>query len=202
MADFMGTGTVQILLEKGILLDLNGNTVWDISDQFDHGQWIAHTPNPDGTGKLVFISELWGTNMKSTLFTGQGKKIKDIGGFPWPDFDPEEKKAHGLEMLPSRCHMVKWRPDAEPEIFLTQQAVINNWDVIQSAEAIRFRLKALFMDLKGNLLGELPFDDAKMRDYFYNGETHSRVADVDGDGQEEIVFPKQDGHVMIIKKRF
>jgi len=157
MADFMGTGTVQILLEKGILLDLNGNTVWDISDQFDHGQWIAHTPNPDGTGKLVFISELWGTNMKSTLFTGQGKKIKDIGGFPWPDFDPEEKKAHGLEMLPSRCHMVKWRPDAEPE---------------------------------------------KMRDYFYNGETHSRVADVEGDGQEEIVFPKQDGHVMIIKKRF
>jgi hypothetical protein len=27
------------------------------------------------------------------------------------------------------------------------------------------------------------------------------VADVDGDGQEEVVFPRQSGHVMIIKKR-
>ena len=57
------------------------------------------------------------------------------------------------------------------------------------------------MDLQGNPYGEIPFDDAQIKDYFYNGEVHSRVADVDGDGEQEIVFPKQDGHIMIIKKR-
>jgi hypothetical protein len=56
------------------------------------------------------------------------------------------------------------------------------------------------MDLQGNLAGEMPFNDAQIENYYYNGEVHSRVADVDGDGQQEIIFPKQDGHIMIIKK--
>jgi hypothetical protein len=62
-------------------------------------------------------------------------------------------------------------------------------------------LKAFFLDIRGNLLGTLPFPDAQVEDYWYNGEVHSRVADVDGDGQQEVVFPRQNGRVKVIKKR-
>ena len=196
MADFTGDGTCQILIEKGILIDLNGDVIWDLCREMEHGQWIAHTPNPDGKGKLVFISELWGNAMKSMLFTGQGqiiKKIEDIKDLPWP-----KPAVPDMRMLPSRTHMVRWTPESEPEIFLAQQAIIGSHD---STETYHYQLTCLFMDLQGNLTGELPFDDAQIEGYYYNGEVHSRVADVDGDGQQEIVFPKQDGHVMIIKKK-
>jgi len=196
MADFTGDGTCQILIEKGILIDLNGNVIWDLCSEMEHGQWIAHTPNPNGKGKLVFISELWGNAMKSMLFTGQGKvikKIKDIKNLPWPKPTIPE-----MRMLPTRAHMVRWDGKSEPEIFLAQQAIIGSHD---STETHHYQLTCLFMDLQGNLVGELPFNDSQIKGYFYNGEVHSRVADIDGDGEQEIVFTKQDGHVMIIKKK-
>ena len=199
MADFLGNGQSQILVEKGVLLDLNGNIIWDISEEFDHGQWIAHTSEPKGKDKTVFISELWGTNMRGLLFSGSGKKINDVKDFPWPSFDSEEHKSLNLKPLPSRCHIIRWTPESEPEIFLSQQAYLPSSSHL-CYQTVRFQLKVLFMDLQGNPYGEIPFDDAQIKDYFYNGEVHSRVADVDGDGEQEIVFPKQDGHIMIIKK--
>ena len=195
MADFLGNGSTQILAEKGQLLDLSGNIIWDLSAQMDHGQWITHAPG--GKGKTVFISELWSaakeTQMKSMLFTGQGQKIRDIRGFPWPRSENDK-----MRFLPSRCHSIQWDRQSEPEFFFTQQLHVPG--EFNCQETRSFRLKGLFMDLRGNLLSELPIDDAQIRGYYYNGETHSKVADVDGDGQQEIVFPKQDGHVMIIKR--
>jgi hypothetical protein len=64
-----------------------------------------------------------------------------------------------------------------------------------------FDLSAFFLDLRGHLLWRMPFRDAQIEGYWYNGEVRSRVADVDGDGEQEVVFPRQDGHVMIIKRR-
>lgn len=61
-------------------------------------------------------------------------------------------------------------------------------------------LQASFFDLRGNLLAAMPFEDAQIEGFWYNGEVRSRVADVDGDGRPEIVFPRQDGYVMIVKK--
>ena len=199
MADFLGDGTSQILLEKGLLLNLNGEVIWDISDQLVHGQWIAHAPDPNGKGRLIFISELWGNAKKSILFTGAGKKINDIGDMPWPAFDAPEQKDLGAIALPARCHAVRWAPESAPEFFLTQQACTPGPH--DCHDTFSFELKALFMDERGELIGELPFGDSQIKGYFYNGEVHSRVADIDGDGQQEIVFPKQDGHIMIIKKR-
>jgi len=199
MADFLGTGTCQILLEKGILLDLDGSIIWDISKQFDHGQWIAHTPNPAGKGELCFISEEWNTEHKSMLFTGGGKKIKDIKDFPWVKIDAKKYKGSGIRLLPTRCHAIKWSPESEAEFFLSQQVCINTSH--ECFSTINFRLNSIFIDLRGNFLGELPFDDSQIEGYYYNGEVHSKVADVDGDGMQEIVYPKQNGRVMVIKKQ-
>jgi len=200
MADFMGNGTSQILLEKGVLLDLNGNVIWDISDKFDHGQWIAHTPDPNGKGRIVFISELWGAKKRGLLFSGNGEVINDFKDLPWVVFDSEEHKNLDLTPLPSRAHIIQWTPESEPEIFLSQQSLLPSSSHL-CYQTVSFQLKALFMDLRGGLLGEFPFNDSQIKGYFYNGEVHSKVADIDGDGHQEIIFPKQDGHVMIIKKK-
>ncbi len=197
MADFRGIGRNEILLEKGVLIDLNGNVIWDVSDQFDHGQWIAHTPDPRGEGRLIFISELWGSEGKSALFSGDGEKLMEIRDLPRSKLDPE--RFPRWRVLPTRCHIVQWTPESEPEIFLAEQACSpTSHDCFST---VHFELKAFFIDLEGNLVGTLPFEDAQVEGYWYNGEVRSRVADVDGDGQQEVIFIKQDGHVVVIKKR-
>jgi len=53
--------------------------VWDASGLFDHGQWIAHVPDPDGKGRRIIISELWGK---------QGKRLKSGELFATTDAVP------------------------------------------------------------------------------------------------------------------
>jgi len=198
MAGFLGDGKCQILLEKGVLLDLKGEVVWDASKLMDHGQWIAHMPNPVGKGRLAFIAELWGVELKSMLLDGAGAKRWDISGFPWPNLKSEEYILNDAAVLPSRCHAVQWAPNADCEIFLAQQPKTSGTH--ECTNTLSFGCEALFMDLSGKLLAQLPYVDTQIESYFYNGEVHSKVADIDGDGRPEIVFPKQDGRVMIIKK--
>ncbi len=197
VADFRGMGQKEILLEKGLLIDLKGDRIWDVSDQLDHGQWVAHVADPSGKGRLAFISELWGADGKSALFAGDGTKLMEIRELPRSTLDPDHFP--GWSVLPTRCHIVHWTPNSEPEIFLAEQACSpTSHDCFATTS---FELKAFFLNLKGDLLGTLPFADSQVEGYWYNGEVPSHVADVDGDGQEEVVFPRQSGHVMIIKKR-
>jgi hypothetical protein len=207
MADFRGVGRTELLVEKGILLgwsrvgadsdgDPPGDVIWTVADQFGHGQWIAHTPDPAGAGRLVFISELWGSEGGSALLNGHGDKLWDLEEVPRTRLDPE--RFPGWTVLPTRCHIVRWTPDAAPEIFVGEQACSpTSHDCFETR---RFGLRASFFDLQGNLLAAMPFQDAQIEGYWYNGEVRSRVADVDGDGMQEIVFPRQDGRVMIVKK--
>jgi len=196
MADFRGMGQPEILLEKGILINLDGSVIWDVSNEFDHGQWIAHTPNPNGKGKVIFISELWGAKGKSALFSSDGKKLMTIDSLPRTRLD--QKKFPGGKVLPTRCHIIHWTKESDPEIFVAEQA--HGPTAHNCFSTVSFELKAFLLDLKGNLLGTMPFKDTRIEGYWYNGEVPSRVADVDNDGQQEVVFPRQDGHVMIIKK--
>jgi hypothetical protein len=207
MADFRGIGRTELLVEKGILLDWSragadsdgeapGSVSWTVADQFGHGQWIAHTPDPAGEGRLIFISELWGSSGGSALLSGHGVKLWDLEDVPQTRLDPE--RFPGWTVLPTRCHVVRWTPDAEPELFIGEQACSpTSHDCFETR---RFVLQASFFDLRGNLLATMPFEDAQIEGYWYNGEVRSRVADVDGDGRPEVVFPRQNGRVMIVKK--
>lgn len=197
MADFRGTGRVELLLEKGVLIDLGGNVIWSVSDQFDHGQWIASAADPAGPGRRIFISELWGSHGKSAVFTSEGVKAGDTAHLPWTRLDPESYP--GWRVLPTRAHAVRWTPSSEVEFFFAEQACApTSHDAFVTRE---FELKAFFLDLNGDLIEAVPFRDAQIEGYWYNGEVRSRVADVDGDGRQEIVFPKQDGHVMIVRNQ-
>lgn len=194
--DFTGNGQMELLIEKGFLTDLKGNMIWDISKEFDHGQWIAHTPDPNGPGRLIFISELWGHKGKSALFRGDGTKITDTAGLPWSTSISNQLPGWGV--LPTRVHTVQWTPDSEPEFFLAEQTVSPSTHNCFKTE--HFELKAFFLDINGKLKHAMPFKDAQIEGYWYNGEVSSIVDDVDGDGMQEVVFPRQDGKVMIIKK--
>ena len=101
MADFRGVGT-EILVEKGMLLDQNGDQVWDMSGEFDHGQWITHATLEEGS--VIFISELWGWRGRSSLISGNGEKLMEIGELPLSSLDSREFP--GWHVLPTRCHMV------------------------------------------------------------------------------------------------
>jgi hypothetical protein len=207
IADFRGTGLTELLVEKGMLLDWRrtgadsdgdppGNLIWTVADRFGHGQWIAHAPDPAGEGRLIFISELWGSTGGSAFLKGDGTQLWNLEQVPRTRLDPG--RFPGWTVLPTRCHMVRWTPDSEPEIFVGEQACSpTSHDCFETR---RFVLRAYFFDLRGNLLAAMPFEDAQIEGYWYNGEVRSRVADVDGDGCQEIVFPRQDGRAMIVKK--
>ncbi len=195
--DFRGKGQVELLTEKGQLLDAyTGNVIWDVSGRFDHGQWIAHVPNRTN-GRTVFITELWGSNGKSALFTGHGDLIADVQRLPRTMLNP--RLFPGWRVLPTRCHAVRWSPDSEPQFFMSEQACA---PTSHSCFRTRhFALTAFFVSAEGELIGTMPFEDSQIEGYWYNGEVRSRVADVDGDGHPEVVFPRQNGRVAIIKKK-
>ena len=194
LADFRGIGKTEVLLEKGILINLHGDVVWDASKNFEHGQWIAHFADPSGKGQRIVISELWGKGRKNVILSGNGEVLATITNPARTELD-QATFPHWV-VRPTRCHVVRWTPDAAPEIFLGEQAVRG-----QGPPGPSYDLKLSFVDIDGRLLGVLPFRDRQVEGYFYNAEVHSRVADVDGDGRQEVVFPRQDGHVMVIKKR-
>ena len=143
-----------------------------------------------GQHKGVARDERVGT---SAFFCGSGGKLatasparSDIALADW-------------QVLATRPHFVQWMPDTPPELFVAEQACSPTSHNCFRTE--RFELHAFFFDLQGQLLAALPFPDAQIEGYWYNGEVSSRVADVDGDGQQEVVFPRQSGELMVVKKR-
>lgn len=196
VADFRGRGQTEILVEKGLLLDAKGGIIWDVTRHIGHGQWIAHAPDPKRGGRMAFIAELWGSEGGSALFAGRGEKLWAVEKLPRTKLDAE--KFPGWSVLPTRCHFVQWSPGSPPEIFFGEQTCSpTSHDCFETR---RFRLQWFFLDLDGKPLGIIPFEDAQIEGYWYNGEVASKVADVDGDGDQEIVFPKQDGHAVVIEK--
>jgi len=188
VADFLNNGTYQILFEKGILIDTSGNVLWDIQEYMHHGQWIAYANNHDKSGTICFISELWEPKVRGLFFTGQGEKIIDINGM-YPKEASDE-----ITKLQTRCHFF------QNEFFVAEQA-FSPGHAYTDLNKREYYAKCLFIDLSGTVSGELPYEDALIPGYYYNGEVHSKIADVDNDGYLEVVYPKQNGNVMIIKKK-
>ena len=194
--DMRGTGTKEILVEKGILFNLRGQVIWDISDQFEHGQWIATLPNPKGPGTLAFIAELWSVQGRSKLIGPNGQTLWELTKDRITRLHPA--RLPGGAVLPTRAHAVDWFQDGHHEIVLGEQIAVPTGHACY--EDITIELKLSFFDLEGKLLGTLPFPNTCKSGFWYNGEVRSRVADMDNDGECEWAFPRQDGKVMIVKK--
>lgn len=193
IADFRGAGQLEVLVEKGILMDMEGRVIWDRSALFDHGQWVAHMPNPLGPGRLAFISELWGYEGKSRMLDPHGNTLWMLGKRRHTAID--QAAYPGYVAAPTRAHAIDWSGTGEYEVVLGEQIVKRRG---APRLDVTHELKLFVFSPLGELLAEVPFVDTRRSDFFYNGEVHSRVADVDGDGRLEYVFPRQDGRVMVI----
>jgi hypothetical protein len=196
VADFRGIGQTEILVEKGILLNLQGDVIWDVSDELEHGQWITTAPNPDGPGLVAFISELWSEEGLSKLISPSGETLWELTPDRHTRLNPQ--RFPGFSVLPTRAHAVDWFNDGNYEIVLGEQ--ISGPSGHACYEEMTTTLKLFFFDLAGNLLHELPFPNTCEEGFWYNGEVPSCIGDVDGDGYPEWVFPRQGGQVMVVKK--
>ena len=195
ISDFTGSGRPEILLEKGFLLDFDGRVIWDASQYFDHGQWIAHIPNPHGPGRLAFISELWGYEGKSKMLDPHGRVLWELGKHRHSIID--QSVFPGYKVAPTRVHAIDWERTGSYTIVFGEQVV---FDGHLCRKTTQHRLKIFVFSPEGHLIEEVRFLDTRRRGFFYNGEVRSRAVDVDGDGKIELVFPRQDGKVMIIGK--
>ena len=195
IADFTGNGRLEVLVEKGILMDLKGNVIWNASKCFDHGQWIAHLPDPRGPGRLSFIAELWGYKGKSRMLDSKGKTLWTLGEHRHTKID--QNLYPGCKVAPTRVHAIDWKNNGEYEIVLAEQIVPSR--EFQKKDIVH-KLKIFVFNPMGELLAEIPFVDTRKGEFFYNGEVHSRAVDMDNDGNMEFVFPRQDGKVMVIGK--
>ena len=104
MGDIRGTGRRKVLVAKGILMDMQGQVIWDLSEELEHGQWLAIAPNPHGPGLVSFVSGLGPQG-------GDGKLISPLGEVLWelsPDHSTRLHPARlpGAEVLPTRPHTV------------------------------------------------------------------------------------------------
>lgn len=196
IADIRGTGEKEILVEKGLLLDLQGNVIWDISDELEHGQWITTAPNPDGPGLVAFISELWSQAGRSKMVSPTGQIMWELMSDRPTRLNPE--RYTGCAVLPTRAHTIDWFGDGNLEILLGEQIAGPSGHACY--ERMTATLKLFCFDLHGRLLAEIPFENTCREGFWYNGEVRSQVTDMDNDGLPEWVFPRQDGTIMIIKK--
>ena len=195
--DFQGDGKPEVLVEKGFLMEYpSGKIVWNVSHLFDHGQWIAHIPNPEGPGRLIFITELWGYRGKSRLLGPDGETLWVLGAHRHTVIDwglyPRYK------VVPTRVHAIDWTNSGKYEFVFGEQMVRRRG---APRIDVKHRLKIFVLDPYELQVREIYFMDTMRKDFFYNGEVRSRATDVDGDGRPEYVFPRQDGKVMIIGKR-
>lgn len=195
IADFRGRGEEEILVEKGFLLDFKGNVIWDSSNLFDHGQWIAHMPNPIGPGRISFISELWGYEGKSRMLDPNGETLWIFGKHRYSIVDQKSYPGYGVTL--TRVHAVDWKNIGEYEVIFAEQ-IVRHRNAPQID--VKCRLKIFVFNPLGKLLAEIPFHEIRRKDFFYNGEVHSRVTDIDGDGLMEYVFPCQNGKVIVVGK--
>ena len=196
IADFTGSGRSEILTEKGFLLDFDGRVIWDASGYFDHGQWIAHVPNPNGPGRWAFISELWGYDGKSRMLDSNGNSVWKLGKHRHSLID--ERIFPDYKVAPTRVHAIDWDGSGTYNIVFGEQVI---FDGHLCKKTTSHRLKIFVFSVEGELLAEIQYTDTRREGFFYNGEVRSRVLDIDGDGKTELIFPRQDGNVMIIGKK-
>lgn len=197
-ADFLGRGDCQMLIEKGLLCGLDGEILWRIDGDFDHAQWIAHTPdpaNPDGP-RRVLLTELWTEGRFGAVYSGDGTRIAGLENLPWTSLDPYGEP--GWHILPTRPHAVDWRGDGSVEFFVAEQVCAPTSH--EAFETRSFELKAFILDIEGNLVATVPFEDSQIEGYWYNGEVRSRALDVDGGDRREVVFPRQNGRVAVFAR--
>ena len=105
-----------------------------------------------------------------------------------------------LSVVPSRSYFVNWGCEKDPLIIVGEQVFggFVRGDYVN--KACSFKLCFKLLNVKGTIEQELSFDDERHAGWLYHGDNMAKLADVDGDGIDEYVFPTQSGHILIVGK--
>lgn len=174
-------GRRQLLTASGgALFDADGARLWSLEDVLIHGQWVAVADLlPEEPGLESVISQFHVAGAPVTLVTAGGR-------VRWQYQDWQSST-----MLTRVC-VADFEGDGALSIVVGEQAPYRLRDVPPR------RYDVTVLDPEGGLVAKLPFTDTKRPDWYYNGENMAQVADVDGDGRDEYVFPTMDGRVLLV----
>ena len=179
--DIEGSGrNTLITATGGCLFDAEGNLIWTVREEINHGQWVdVAKVREDVSGKQVLISELWKFRQPCLLVSGQGEVL-----WRFEEISPNA--------LPTHAYFIDWNGDGRKLIIIGEQPA--------DTEPIVRTYQITLLDPYGNVVLKIPFEDESISGWFYNAENSPAVADVDGDGKEEFVFPTRKGNLLILGK--
>jgi len=177
--DVRGTGRNYLVTSTGgCLFDAEGNLIWTVRDQINHGQWVeVEKVREDVPGKQVLISELWGFRQPCVLVDGEGEvlwRFREISPYAYP----------------THAYFIDWNGDGRKLIVIGEQPA--------DTEPVARRYYITLLDPYGEVVLKVPFEDMSVPGWFYNFENSPAVADVDGDGREEFVFPTRRGTLLVL----
>lgn len=162
----------------GCLFDAEGNLLWTVRDEMNHGQWVdVGDVRKDLPGQEILLSELWGFRQLMLLVSSTGEVL-------WR-FQEIHPYGH-----PTHAYFIDWKGDGQELCIIGEQP----GDVAPEVRTYRITL----VDPFGEVLLRIPFQDTSVPGWFYNFENSPAVCDVDGDGRQEFVFPTRDGRLLIV----
>ena len=185
--DFDGRGRNTIFSATGgAMLDGAGTILWDSHECVQHGQWCsAKAVRPDLGGKQILLGELWGRRHDATLLHHDGTVLWHYDGFP-------------KETLVYRpCF---WRAGSQDLIAVIQgpgsKTGIPKIDAPETMAPAEYDIDLL--SVSGERVAQIPYGDYRVGDWHYNCENTVFSADVDGDGQDELVVHTASTDFLII----
>lgn len=164
----------------GCMFDNEGRLLWHLRKVVNHGQWLSvGKASQARSGKQILISELWGYNHGMVLVNHDGEVL-------WT-YDDITEGAY-----PTHAHLIDWDGGGELYAVLGEQP---------GPEQKKWPLKIVLVNNEGKEVLRIPFQDWRVPEWQYNYENSAAVADVDGDGLEELVFPTCKGTLMIVDSK-
>lgn len=176
--DFDEDGQAELFTATGgCLFDAGGRERWSLRDVVNHGQWAdVARARTDLAGKQILLSELWGYSYAMLLVNNDGTVL-------WRYADVPEGA------YPTHAYLIDWEGEGKHYAIFGEQPGRGNE---------RWELKIALVDAFGNERLRIPFEDHRVEGWTYNFENSPAVADVDGDGREEFVFPTCKGTLMVV----
>jgi len=163
----------------GCMFDASGQLLWHLRDVVAHGQWVdCGKVEPHRTGQQILLSELWGFRHAMVLADCDGTVLwtyDDVceGAFPTP------------------ARLIDWDGSGRRHAIFGEQP---------GKDSEVWQLKMALVDPRGEEVLRIPFEDRRIEGWRYNFENSATVADLDGDGVEEFIFPTCRGTLMVVGK--
>ena len=177
----------------GCVLDSSGSILWSLNAQVHHCDWVDTAQVADRRFVLF-----------STHNRGMCMLLADAEGNELWHWDGSDLSADNCAL--GQAHFIDWEGNGEVEIVVGEQTNGDQpqvrweeWKHKMPATGVQ-TVNLYVLGLDGEVREKIPFRDAAVRGWWYNGENRPLVLDVDGDGKQEWVWQSRLGAALVVKK--